>query len=62
MEKMVLSVGEAAQALGVGVNLAYDLVRQGVLPSIRLGAKRIVVPRAALEEFIRESALRRVSA
>ena len=43
-ESSVVTVGEAARPLGISRGLAYDLVRQGEIPSIRLG-RRVVVPR-----------------
>lgn len=43
--------------LGIGKSLAYDLVNQGVIPSIRLGSRR-VVPRKALEDFLEREAAR----
>ena len=42
-----LTVEEVAKLLRIGKNLAYELVREGVIPSIRLG-NRILVPREAL--------------
>lgn len=51
-ERMTLTVAEAAKSIGISRNLAYELVRQGQIPSLRLGQKRVVVPRAALEEFL----------
>ena len=49
MEAQVYSVEECAQILHIGRQLAYELIRQNKLPAIRLGAKRLVVPRVALE-------------
>ena len=49
-----MSVAEAAAALGISRALAYDLVRQGEIPSVRLG-RRIVVPRIAVEQLLRQS-------
>jgi excisionase family DNA binding protein len=43
----VLTVEEAARVLRVGRNAAYELVRQGVVPSIRLG-RRLLVPKLGL--------------
>ena len=48
---LTVSVTEAAQLLGVGRTLAYDLVARGVLPSVRLG-RRVVIPRLALDELL----------
>lgn len=46
-ERLVLTVEEAAQLLGISRGLAYEAVRQGQIPSIRLG-RRVLVPRARL--------------
>ena len=48
MESLTMSVEEAGKALGIGRSTAYALARQGALPVLRLGARRLVVPRAAL--------------
>ena len=45
------TVEEAAQRLGIGKNRAYEGVRQGEIPTIRIG-KRILVPLAALERLL----------
>lgn len=50
-DRLTLSIEEAAALLGISRALAYDLVRRGDLPQLRLG-RRIVVPRKALEDFI----------
>ena len=41
---LVMSVIEAGQMLNCGKNKAYQLAREGVIPSLRLNG-RIVVPR-----------------
>ncbi len=48
---LTVSVTEAAELLGVGRTLAYDLVARGVLPSVRLG-RRVLIPRHALDELL----------
>ena len=50
-ERMTLSIEEAAARLGISRALAYELVRRGELPRLRLG-RRIVIPLKALEEFV----------
>jgi excisionase family DNA binding protein len=50
-ESLVVSVEEAAVVLGISRGLAYELVRQGVIPSIRLG-RRLVVPRRRLVALV----------
>ena len=46
VERATLSVVEAARIMGVSKNVAYEAVRRGEIPSIRLGG-RILVPRTA---------------
>ena len=50
----VYSVEAAARALRIGRTLAYELIRRGdfPVPVIRLGARRIVIPRAPLDELL----------
>jgi len=40
---LVLSVREAAALLGISKDLAYELVRTGEIPALKLG-RRVVVP------------------
>ncbi|MFQ5968122.1 MAG: helix-turn-helix domain-containing protein [Acidimicrobiia bacterium] len=47
----VLTVPEVAQVLRIGRNAAYQLVREGVIPHVRLG-KTIRVPKAALLRYL----------
>jgi excisionase family DNA binding protein len=49
--RLLLTVPEAARALGIGTTLAYQLVGNGKLPHIRLG-RALRVPRASLEAWI----------
>jgi excisionase family DNA binding protein len=51
MTRKTLSVEEAAHVLGIGRGSAYEAVRRGELPAIRIG-KRLVVPRAALQRLL----------
>ncbi|MDA8204258.1 MAG: helix-turn-helix domain-containing protein [Chloroflexi bacterium] len=50
-QRQTLTVDEAAKVLGIGRNSAYEAVRRGDLPVIRLG-RRYVVPHAALERLL----------
>ncbi len=54
-ERLLLTVEEAAQRLGIGKTLAWELVWAGVLPSIRLG-RCVRIPLRALEEWVVRSA------
>ena len=51
MEQLTLTVEEAARALGINRNSAYDAVRNGELPAIRIG-RRLLVPKAAFEKLL----------
>ncbi len=50
-ERDLLTVSEAAALLRIGRNLAYQLVAEGEIPSLRLG-RLIRIPRSALEHRI----------
>ena len=54
MTKRFLSIPEVIAELGVARTTAYRLVREGVLPSTRIGGAGIRVPRSALEQFVQE--------
>ena len=51
MERLTVTVPEAAQLLGVSRMTAYSAVREGSIPSVRIG-RRLLVPRAALERLL----------
>jgi len=53
-ESLVLTVSEAARLLRLSKTTTYDQIRQGSIPSIRMG-KRILVPRAALMRMLEET-------
>ena len=55
-KKLTLTVPEAAQRLGIGRNAAYQGVRRGEIPSIRVGG-RILVPKRALDDLLRGRAV-----
>jgi excisionase family DNA binding protein len=56
-ERLTYSVEEAAALLGIGRGLAYEMVRDGSLPGLRLGQRRILVPRGALEALLGSSSM-----
>jgi excisionase family DNA binding protein len=51
VQRATLTVGEAAKVLGVSRWAAYEAVKTGQIPTVRIG-RRIVVPRAALEQML----------
>lgn len=50
-QRRVLRVEEAAELLGVGRSLVYDLIRDGRLRSFKVGSRRLV-PVAAVDELV----------
>ncbi len=50
-DRLVLTVTEAGQLLGISRAFAYELAARGDLPVIRLG-RRVVVPKAALLKMV----------
>jgi excisionase family DNA binding protein len=55
-ERLLLTVEEAAERLGIGKTLAWELVWDGVLPSVRLG-RCVRIPLQALEDWIARSSI-----
>jgi len=47
----VVTVGELAEMLKIGRNTAYELVRAGLIPSIRVG-RQIRVSKQAIIEYL----------
>ena len=50
-ERLVMTVGEAAEALGISLSFAYELVAQNRLPALRLG-RRVVIPVQRFRDFV----------
>jgi excisionase family DNA binding protein len=48
----IITVEQAAQILGISRTSAYLAVRDGILPSARLSARRIGIPTAALRRHL----------
>ncbi len=53
MEKLLLTVDETAELLGIGRWKVFDLIRQDELVSVKLGGVRRV-PRDAVYRFVEE--------
>lgn len=53
--RLTYTVAEAASALGISRGLAYEMVKEGSLPGLRLGQRRILVPRGALDALLSSS-------
>lgn len=53
-ERLTLAVNEVAHLLGLSRGAAYEAVRTGQIPSIRIG-RRIIIPRVALIKILEEA-------
>lgn len=53
MEKIVYTVKEISNLLGIGLPAAYQLVRSDGFPCIKVG-KRLVVPIEAFHAWVKE--------
>jgi excisionase family DNA binding protein len=51
MERSTYTIEEVAKMLGIGRSSAYQAVRVGEIPTIRIG-RRLLVPRLALEKIL----------
>lgn len=51
MEKLTYNVNEVAKLLGISRFLAYECVRKGEIPAVKLG-RRFVIPKKALERLL----------
>jgi excisionase family DNA binding protein len=50
-ERLVYTVAEARQTLGISRGLMYEAIRTGTIPSVRIG-RRILIPKTALERVL----------
>ena len=48
----VMSVREVAALMRVGRSLIYEMVRAGILANIKVGRRRILIPRSAVVALI----------
>jgi excisionase family DNA binding protein len=51
IERMTLTISEAAKTLGVGRNQAYEAARRGDIPTLKIG-KRILVLREPFKKML----------
>ena len=49
--KLVVTIAEVAEMLGISLNHAYDMANTGQIPSIKLG-RRILIPVEALNKLL----------
>jgi len=55
-ERLTITVAQAARMLGISRGLAYQMAREGTIPTLRFG-RRLVVPRKAMERLLQEPGL-----
>lgn len=52
VERLTYTAAEAAEALGVHPDTIRSMVRDGRLPTIDTGTKRVIIPRWAIDELV----------
>jgi excisionase family DNA binding protein len=52
VERLTMTVEEAGEALGISRATAYQLANTGGIPAIRIGQRRLVVPKARLQAML----------
>lgn len=57
-EKLTMTVKEAGELLGISRATAYMLANTGKIPTIRLGERRLVVPKVALMKMLESAEVR----
>lgn len=50
-DKLLLSVRDTCEQISIGRTTFYMLVNAGIIPTVKLGGKRLV-PKSALEQLI----------
>lgn len=53
-----LSVPEAGRLLGVGRVTAFRLAHEGFIPAMRVGQRKLRVPKVALQELLEQAGRR----
>jgi excisionase family DNA binding protein len=51
VERLTLTVEQAAEALGISRAFAYEAVARGEIPCIRIG-RRVLIPKVALDKLL----------
>lgn len=52
-ERRLLTAAETAKILGLSMDRVYALIREGIIPAVRLG-RLVRIDSVALEEWIRQ--------
>lgn len=51
-EPLAITIEKAGQLLGISRNLAYKMAKEGKIPIIKLGKRRLLVPVSKLESVL----------
>lgn len=51
-KKLAVTVEQAGRMLGISRNLAYQMAKNGEIPTIKLGERRLLVPVMKLEQMV----------
>jgi len=54
MEQLAVNVATAAKMLSLSRSACYSLIEQGILPAVRIGDKRLIVPVESLRLWIQQ--------
>jgi len=52
--RTIITIKEMSTILGIGRNTAYEAVKKGEIPSVKVG-RRILVPSKALDKWLESS-------
>jgi excisionase family DNA binding protein len=55
-ERLTYRPREIAELTGLSLQSVYDAIKRGELKAVRVGQRSLVIPRAALAEFVSEDA------
>ncbi len=53
-EKLVYTVAEIAELMGVGITTAYDITHIKGFPRLKTGKRRIIIPKAAFHKWLND--------
>ena len=51
-EQLAITIEKAGQLLGISRNFAYKMAKEGKIPTIKLGDRRLLVPVSKLESIL----------
>lgn len=49
---LAVTIEQAGRMLGISRNLAYKMAKEGQIPTVKLGERRLLVPVHKLEELL----------